>query len=432
MSGSLIGSAEKFAKGGGVDSKEIKKRLEEIRKELRAEKISYGELAELQSLKKYIDPSDVELLEAAGVPEKHEDGGGVAEGWTDAEMLETGGGIAKSSSQGIYWANKIAGEKKNIWSDKVVKVEEHKNHKGRVDSYHIIIDGKAMRKFENAEDAKAFAISFDSEIKRLNAQKHEDGGGVAEGWTDAELMAKGGGVKQKGTSVSSLDKLEKAKRVGYRFTDKKAKQLHLGANAKPTAEEIKKMKNGKGVYYENRKNRSDKSRMKKLEDGGVAEGWTDAELMAKGGKLDGTVVYNKSWNAWFTIKGGKLYSKTDYAYTGTKPLSFYSDVKWELVNQENSPLLMKEKGENGIDGIKADIKRMLEGGGGVAEGWTDAELLEKGGAAKAKKKGGGNSGMMAKIQSGAKALRAEHPSMKWTDCIKKSAANLKAKGELHN
>ena len=96
MSGSLIGSAEKFAKGGGVASKEIKKRLEEIRKELRAEKISYGELAELQSLKKYIDPSDVELLEAAGVPEKHEDGGGVAKGWTDADLMAKGGGVGAS------------------------------------------------------------------------------------------------------------------------------------------------------------------------------------------------------------------------------------------------------------------------------------------------------------------------------------------------
>lgn len=44
-------------------------RLEELRTELRAERISYGELAELQSLVPYIDPSDIELLEAAGVPE---------------------------------------------------------------------------------------------------------------------------------------------------------------------------------------------------------------------------------------------------------------------------------------------------------------------------------------------------------------------------
>jgi len=44
-------------------------RLEDIRDSLRAEDISYGELAELQSLIPYIAPGDTELLEAAGVPE---------------------------------------------------------------------------------------------------------------------------------------------------------------------------------------------------------------------------------------------------------------------------------------------------------------------------------------------------------------------------
>lgn len=47
----------------------VKKRLEYLRGELRAERISYGELAELQSLVGHINPGDVELLEAAGVPE---------------------------------------------------------------------------------------------------------------------------------------------------------------------------------------------------------------------------------------------------------------------------------------------------------------------------------------------------------------------------
>jgi hypothetical protein len=44
-------------------------RLEYLRGELRAECISWGELYELQSLAAHIDPGDVELLEAAGVPE---------------------------------------------------------------------------------------------------------------------------------------------------------------------------------------------------------------------------------------------------------------------------------------------------------------------------------------------------------------------------
>ena len=37
-------------------------RLEELRAELRAETISYGELVELQELAQYIDENDVELL----------------------------------------------------------------------------------------------------------------------------------------------------------------------------------------------------------------------------------------------------------------------------------------------------------------------------------------------------------------------------------
>lgn len=48
---------------------EAKKRLEEIRKSIQAENVSYGEIAELQDLIDFIDNDDVELLEWAGVPE---------------------------------------------------------------------------------------------------------------------------------------------------------------------------------------------------------------------------------------------------------------------------------------------------------------------------------------------------------------------------
>lgn len=50
-------------------SDNVHERLEYLRGELRAERISYGELAELQGLADKIDPDDVELLEPAGVPE---------------------------------------------------------------------------------------------------------------------------------------------------------------------------------------------------------------------------------------------------------------------------------------------------------------------------------------------------------------------------
>ena len=47
----------------------MKQRLEEIREEIRSERVSIGELIELRSLVEFIDKDDVELLEWAGVPE---------------------------------------------------------------------------------------------------------------------------------------------------------------------------------------------------------------------------------------------------------------------------------------------------------------------------------------------------------------------------
>ena len=44
-------------------------RLEEIREELNNESISFGEIVELQELSEFIEEGDVQLLEAAGVPE---------------------------------------------------------------------------------------------------------------------------------------------------------------------------------------------------------------------------------------------------------------------------------------------------------------------------------------------------------------------------
>lgn len=46
-----------------------KQTLKYIREQLRNENMSYEELAELQDLADSIDAGDVELLEAAGVPE---------------------------------------------------------------------------------------------------------------------------------------------------------------------------------------------------------------------------------------------------------------------------------------------------------------------------------------------------------------------------
>jgi hypothetical protein len=52
-----------------MNAQTTQERLEELRAAIQAERISYDEIAELQSLAEHIDPSDVELLEWAGVDE---------------------------------------------------------------------------------------------------------------------------------------------------------------------------------------------------------------------------------------------------------------------------------------------------------------------------------------------------------------------------
>ena len=47
----------------------VRERLEYLRSQIEAECISMGEISELQELAEYIDPTDVVLLQWAGVPE---------------------------------------------------------------------------------------------------------------------------------------------------------------------------------------------------------------------------------------------------------------------------------------------------------------------------------------------------------------------------
>lgn len=54
-------------------AKDIPARLEELRSVIRSESISWGEIAELQSLSAFIGDGDVELAEWAGIPEQKED-----------------------------------------------------------------------------------------------------------------------------------------------------------------------------------------------------------------------------------------------------------------------------------------------------------------------------------------------------------------------
>jgi len=56
-----------------LNMKAVKERLEYLRGEIEAERISTGEILELESLAAYIEPGDVVLLQWAGEPEFAED-----------------------------------------------------------------------------------------------------------------------------------------------------------------------------------------------------------------------------------------------------------------------------------------------------------------------------------------------------------------------
>ena len=89
LDGVYVRKGTKFAKGGDVKTPiKIKKQLESIRKSIQNENVSYAELAELQSLSKYIDPNDIELREWAGIPE-----------FEDGEEFAKGGAISTNSKE---------------------------------------------------------------------------------------------------------------------------------------------------------------------------------------------------------------------------------------------------------------------------------------------------------------------------------------------
>ena len=58
-----------LSKHNGYGERIAKRRLEQIRANLIAESVSYDELAELSRLREYIADDDVQLREAAGLPE---------------------------------------------------------------------------------------------------------------------------------------------------------------------------------------------------------------------------------------------------------------------------------------------------------------------------------------------------------------------------
>ena len=188
-----------------------------------------------------------------------------------------------------------------------------------------------------------------------------------------------------------LDADKTAKPIGWRFTDKLAKRLGKSPYSRPTVADVEKYA-GRGVYYENRQDKSDASPSKKyrsLESGGTmgagsfarggvqriantqAREYTENLIPFKGANLEGKTLDNGDYVVlsygyypiwWYCKSQGKWYgNSTKYSVTTSKQTS-QSRPTYDATMLSKSDLtdaMMKQHSyfEDGgvLDGILSDL-----------------------------------------------------------------------------
>ena len=115
-------SKKKVNEAKKIKEKDAKKRLEQIRQSLRREDLSYGEIAELEALSDFIEADDIELRQAAGLPEAEYD--------MDGNILEHEKGdtaeisVTKSEMEKLHKDGKIDIDKDGVIFSLVFKHDE--------------------------------------------------------------------------------------------------------------------------------------------------------------------------------------------------------------------------------------------------------------------------------------------------------------------
>jgi len=144
----------------------ITRRLEYLRRELRTERISQGELLELASLAEHIAPGDVELLEAAGVPEHEAEAapaqaGGHTPGtnWGNSTWYSTGD-VVRAVGTGVVVANVRAYLEAQAPALAAQIAKEHNSHSALLEALKAVVDCPDYRHIATHEmDQARAAIS---------------------------------------------------------------------------------------------------------------------------------------------------------------------------------------------------------------------------------------------------------------------------------
>ena len=152
----------------------------------------------------------------------------------------------------------------------------------------------AREKAKPREDRSIYFETRKDKSDKNFYDKLEDGGTMGAG-----SFKKGGAFsgRQYDPYNEPDDKGKHAKPVGYRFTDKRAKRLGESPYETPTPEQVQKYR-GKGVYFEARQDKSDRSYSRRLEDGGTM----GAGSFAKGGGVGMTPIIDSQV---FNVELGK-------------------------------------------------------------------------------------------------------------------------------
>jgi hypothetical protein len=182
-------------------------------------------------------------------------------------------------------------------------------------------------------------------------------------WTQDESYAKGGQTAAQRESYSKRgDREVKAKPVGYRFTDALAKRLGKSATTKPTAEQIRKYL-GKGIYFENRKDKSDIKPNEYLAKGGGIKQTRPQETDSTYSKSIDKQVSGKPVGYRFTDKLAKRLGKNPLTAPKISEIEKYKGKGVYFETRKNKSDV-NPKGKLAYGGV-TDVDIQFARGGGV-------------------------------------------------------------------
>jgi hypothetical protein len=182
-------------------------------------------------------------------------------------------------------------------------------------------------------------------------------------WTQDESYAKGGQTAAQRESYSKRgDREVKAKPVGYRFTDALAKRLGKSATTKPTAEQIRKYL-GKGIYFENRKDKSDIKPNEYLAKGGGIKQTRPQETDSTYSKSIDKQVSGKPVGYRFTDKLAKRLGKNPLTAPKISEIEKYKGKGVYFETRKNKSDI-NPKGKLAYGGV-TDVDIQFARGGGV-------------------------------------------------------------------